>query len=711
MYFEDDCADGSLFGSNTADGMKWFLIKNGALIEDTGAILASGPLELSALTPDTPVSFQITYKGLGGLETTESTVEESGPCTATFTSTGVSWDCTDGTIFNVGIEDVNNLGVYPSVECASSGSLSVPEGNVFWFNFHLVNGDQTFFDGYNKDQVQNEPIEFTVPEDTEGVCTQSEEEYDDFFDVLMPGLYQFTALENESTELNFFTLGECTDVTGFAINWYYFNGIDFEYSSTSVADSIFPDGAEGPAFCVYSDHSYYDGQWIAEFVGNSQTVQAYTNIPFEAVESSVLDQVLPELPEMPFSYSFDRPAAQYSFVIAEETHVAITVNSGQSCSNSETDDEENGFTDPEIDLYSGEAPWSESNDDEIADDDNGYHSEDNCSAAFVDEILPAGSYFIWAENDDYSSGDTGTITVNSSVELVGYDANIDGVNFTTKSVIVPDAMKFQVPAGGSRLVATLDSLDPTCDVQDPAIAVVNLSNGVTMAADDDSGEDYLGMNACSSFIDVNLPEGEYLLVFSTYQVMFDEYQWEDEGSGSGNTFELKYGFATDSGSDEQIVVEQSNDPIPTIEVSATVQVPVDQLKSGADVTVGMSEDVTTMVCSSTCVEDLFTIDGVVGDSLTLSVGGESVIVRKGDSKVRVPVKSGSRDLVVTQTGANGTNQVVSSTKVFTAPANYGATAVQSSQDGGASMQLVLLVVFGLLVVVGVGVVVRRRATA
>ena len=414
---------------------------------------------------------------------------------------------------------------------------------------------------------------------------------------------------------------------------------------------------------------------------------------------------------MPNSYTFDGAAAQYNFVLTEETRVSITVNSNQDCQVDERDEEENGFVDPEIYVYSGIAPWSESNNDEIAFNDNGFHSAGNCSAAFFDDLLAVGSYFIWAGNDDFDDGDTGTITVNSSIELTAYEVNFGEIDFTTKSVTVPDAMKFQVPAGGSRLVATLDSLDPTCDVQDPAIAVVNLSNGVTMAADDDSGEDYLGMNACSSFIDVNLPEGEYLLVFSTYQVMFDEYQWEDEGSGSGNTFELKYGFATDSGSDEQIVVEQSNDPIPTIEVSATVQVPVDQLKSGADVTVGMSEDVTTMVCSSTCVEDLFTIDGVVGDSLTLSVGGESVIVRKGDSKVRVPVKSGSRDLVVTQTGANGTNQVVSSTKVFTAPANYGATAVQSSQDGGASMQLVLLVVFGLLVVVGVGVIVRRRATA
>ena len=713
MYFEDDCADGSLFGSNTADGMKWFLIKNGALIEDAGAILASGPLDLSTLTPDTPVSFEITYEGTGGSESTETTVEESGPCTATFTSTGVSWACTNGALFNVEIEDMSNQGVYPGVYCASEGTLNVAEGQRFWFNFFLVNGSQTFFDGWADEQKQNAPIEFTVPEDTEGVCTQQDEAQPEIRVISSPSVYGFTAKSDDNTSLNFFSPGECTAENDFAINWYLLENERYVYYSTSHAETItLADGiGEGEeTFCGYTDNSYYGGQWVAEFVGNVE-LMAVTNVELTPVDPELFINTPPELPELPFTYSFDGPAMQYNFVLSEETRVAITVNSGQSCRQDETDDQENGFTDPEIWMYNGVAPWSDANNDEIANDDNGYHSADNCSAAYVDEVLPAGSYFIWAENDDYSDGDTGTITVNSSVELTSYQVNFDDIELTTKSVTVPDAMKIQIPSGGAHLVATLDSLDPTCEVQDPAIAVIKLSNGATVISDDDSGEDLFGMNACSSFVDINLDEGEYLMVFSTYQVMFDGYTWEDEGSGSGNTFELKYGFVVESGSSEEIVVEDSNDPIPPVDVPQTAGLPVDQLKSDSGSSVGIADGVSTMVCSSTCIEDLFALEGVTSDSLTVSIGSESVVVKKGASKVRVPVSSGARELVVTQKASNGTTQVVGSTKVVTSHVSLGYSSSLNSSESGSNMLVLLIVGLGVVVLAGAGAALVRRRKA
>ncbi|NBW91315.1 MAG: hypothetical protein EBR53_02475, partial [Actinobacteria bacterium] len=713
MYFEDDCADGSLFGSNTADGMKWFLIKNGALIEDAGAILASGPLDLSTLTPDTPVSFEITYEGTGGSESTETTVEESGPCTATFTSTGVSWACTNGALFNVEIEDMSNQGVYPGVYCASEGTLNVAEGQRFWFNFFLVNGSQTFFDGWADEQKQNAPIEFTVPEDTEGVCTQQDEAQPEIKAISSPSVYGFTAKSDDNTSLNFFSPGECTAENDFAINWYLLENERYVYYSTSHAESItLADGiGEGEeTFCGYTDNSYYGGQWVAEFVGNVE-LMAVTNVELTPVDPELFINTPPELPELPFTYSFDGPAMQYNFVLSEETRVAITVNSGQSCRQDETDDQENGFTDPEIWMYNGVAPWSDANNDEIAQDDNGYHSADNCSAAYVDEVLPAGSYFIWAENDDYSDGDTGTITVNSSVELTSYGVNFDDIKLTTKSVTVPDAMKIQIPAGGAHLVATLDSLDPTCEVQDSAIAVIDLGNGVTVVSDDDSGEDLLGMNKCSSFIDINLGEGEYLMVFSTYEVMFDGFQWEDYGSGSGSTFELKYGFVTESGSGEEIVVEDSNDPIPPVDVPQTAGLPIDQLKSDSGSSVGIADGVSTMVCTSTCVEDLFALEGITGDSLTVSIGSESVVVKKGASKVRVPVSSGARELVVTQKASDGSTQVVGSTKVVTSHVSLGSTSSSNTSESGSNMLIKLIVGLGVVVLAGGGVTLVRRRKA
>jgi hypothetical protein len=466
---------------------------------------------------------------------------------------------------------------------------------------------------------------------------------------------------------------------------------------------------EEGTLCGYDDGSYYGGDWIAEFVGASE-VFASTSVDLTPVERSQIEPVLPELADMPNSYTFDGAFAQYNFVLTEETRVSITVNSNQSCDVSEMDDEENGFTDPEIYLYEGNAPWSESNDNEIADDDNGFHSADNCSAAFFDDILPAGSYFIWAENDDYGDGDTGTITVNSSIELTAYEV-FGEIDFTTKSVTVPDAMKFQVPAGGAHLIATLDSLDPTCDVQDPAIAVVDLSNGVTVTSDDDSGEDLLGMNGCSSFIDVNLDEGEYLMVFSTYEVMFDEYLWDEDGSGSGSTFELKYGFLTESGSGDQIVVEESNDPIPPVQVPPTADLPIEQLKSGSNSTLAVGEGVSTMVCSSTCVEDLFALEGVTGDVLTVSVGSESTVVKRGASKVRVPVSAGAKELVVTQKTASGATEVVSSTKVITAPANLGATSTSTSSESGSNLLMLIVLGLGVLIIAGAGTTLVRRRKA
>ena len=708
----DDCPDGFVYSSLSADGMIWVLNKDGNEMGAEGAVLASGPLDISGLTPETPVTFDISYDIASQGVSSDTTVAESedSPCSMTLTSTGISWSCSDGSLFNVAIEDMRFPNVYQVVECASEGSFSVADGQQFWFNFYLVNGEQTFLDGYNTDRPQGEPIGFTVPEDTEGVCTQSAEERTFTYELPVPGVYAFSATEDVRTDLRFLLPGDggCSNENNFAINWYVFNPETehYEYSSTSYAETMI----EEVTLCGYDDSSTYGGDWIAEFVGTSE-VFASTSVDLTPVVRSQIEPVLPELADMPNSYTFDRAYAQYNFVLTEETRVSITVNSNQSCDASEMDDQENGFTDPEIYLYEGNAPWAESNNNEIAEDDNGFHSADNCSAAFFDDVLPAGNYFIWAENDDYGDEDTGTITVNSSVELMAYEVNLGEIELTTKSVTVPDAMKFQVPAGGAQLVATLDSLDPFCDVQDPAIAVIDLSSGVTMASDDDDGEDLLGMNECSSFISVNLDEGEYLMVFSTYEVMFDEYLWDEDGSGFGSTFELKYGFSTESGSGDQIVVEESNDPIPPVQVPPTADLPVEQLKSGSNSTLAVDEGVSTMVCSSTCVEDLFALEGVTGDVLTVSVGSESIVVKRGASKVRVPVSAGAKELVVTQKTASGVTEVVSSTKVITASANLGSTSKSSSSESGSNLLMFVVLGLGVLVLVGAGSVLIRRRKA
>ena len=715
----DDCPDGFVYSSLSADGMIWVLNKNGNEMGAEGAVLASGPLDISGLTPETPVTFKISYDIASQGVSSDTTVAdgEDSPCSMTLSSTGISWSCSDGSLFNVAIEDMSNRGVYPLVECASEGSFTVAENQQFWFNFYLVNGEQTFLDGYNTDRPQGEPIDFTVPEDTEGVCTQSTEEDPVPSLLMVPGTYGFTANDTGSTFLNFYTQGECSNENNFAINWYVFNPEieHYEYSSTSHPQTV--GGGEIGFLCSYYDDSTYGGDWIAEFVGTPQIagmsqVAAITNVELSEADPALIETVLPELGEMPNSYTFDRTYAQYNFVLTEETRVSITVNSNQSCDVSEVDDEENGFVDPEIYLYSGNAPWSESNDNYLAEDDNSFHSADNCSAAFVDEVLPAGSYFIWAENDDYGSGDTGTLTVNSSVELDQYLLDMNSIEFTTLSATVPSAVNLEVPAGGGHFAATLEAPDDSCDeYADPYLVLLDLSNGATIALDDDSAEDYLGLNCYSSWIDVDLSEGKYLLIITTYNIIDGDLTTDDPESGAGSVFELKYGFIGNEGSQEQVVVEPSNDPIPLVEVPPVVDLPVEQLKSGSNSTLAVDEGVSTMVCSSTCVEDLFALEGVTGDVLTVSVGSESIVVKRGASKVRVPVSAGAKELVVTQKTASGVTEVVSSTKVITASANLGSTSKSTSSESGSNLLMLIVLGLGVLVIAGAGTTLVRRRKA
>ena len=714
----DDCPDGFVYSSLSADGMIWVLNKNGNEIGADGAVLASGPLDISGLTPETPVTFKISYDVASQGVSSDTTVAsgDNSPCSMTLTSTGVSWSCSDGSLFNVAIEVQSNMGVFPSVECSSEGSLNVADGEKFWFNFYLINGEQTFLDGFNTDRPQNEAIGFEVPEDTEGVCTQSAEE-DPIPSLLMvPGTYGFTANESGPTFLNFYTPGECSNENTFAINWYVYNPeIDhYEYSSTSRPWTV---GSDENLNCAYFDESTYGGQWIAEFVGTPQIagmtqVAAITDVELSEVDSALIETVLPELADMPNSYTFEGPAAQYNFVLTEDTRVSITVNSNQSCDASEVDEEENGFVDPEIYLYSGSAPWSESNDNNLAEDDNSFHSADNCSAAYVDAVLPPGSYFIWAENDDYGSGDTGTLTVNSSVELDQYLLDMNSIEFTTLSATVPSAVNLEVPAGGGHFAATLEAPDNSCDeYADPYLVLLDLSNGATIALDDDSAEDFLGLNCYSSLIDVDLAEGKYLLIISTYNIVYDDLQTNDPESGAGSTFELKYGFIGNEGSQEQVVVEPSNDPIPPVEVPPVADLPVEQLKSGSDSSIAVADGVSTMVCSSTCVNDLFALEGVTGDVLTVSVGSESVVVKRGASKVRVPVSAGAKELVVSQKSSNGSTEVVSSTKVFTAPANLGSTSTSTSSESGSNLLVMVVLGLGVLIIAGAGATLIRRRKA
>ena len=159
-------------------------------------------------------------------------------------------------------------------------------------------------------------------------------------------------------------------------------------------------------------------------------------------------------------------------------------------------------------------------------------------------------------------------------------------------------------------------------------------------------------------------------------------------------------------------MEPSTDPIPPVEVPPTPNLPVEQLKSGSNASVGVPEGVETMVCDSNCVENLFALDGVTANEVAISFGGETVVVKKGASKVKVPVSAGSRDLVVTQKAADGSTQVVASTNVVTSLQKFGATTSSSSTSKDSSSTGIIVIIAALVLVAGAGaVVVRKKKSA
>jgi hypothetical protein len=706
--YSTDCPNGE-FRNGTDNVRFWALTIDQPYFWE----LARGEVDLSALSADNPIVVPISYEFASADEGNGEGDGEDGPCSYTVTSTGISWSCTDGTLFTAVMEEWSNPDVFQEVECAAEGSFTVAEGQDFKFWFGFID---PFYDELSDEVDPDEKQFFDVPEDTEGVCAQSADE-DTFTSVLpVPGVYGYTALgEDIDTEL-FFTLpGECSDTNYFSVNYYEYN-IDserYEYDDTYYAETMIED----ETWCGIEWHDSYEGDVIVEFIGSSD-VNAETNVELTAVDRSLIESQLPELADMPFSYTFDEEYTKYTFVLTEETRVSITVNSGQSCSPDEyeQDEEGNGLMDPQLKLYSGNA--SSNNDDDYEqlngdgdEYDNNFYSLDNCSAQYVDETLAAGNYFIKARNDDFDAiEDRGTITVNSSVELDRFERDAS-VQFITLSVVAPSAVIIEVPAGGGRFIATLEPSDDSCDVGDPFLVVLDLNSGEHVASNDDGAEDYLGFNCWSSLIEIDLVEGKYLLISTTVEMGEDGYEIDDPESGAGTIFELKYGFVGSNNSEEQIVVEPSNDPVPSFEVPPATQLPVDQLKSGSNSTIAVADGVTTMVCSSKCVDDLFALEGVIGDVLTVSVGGESVVVKRGASKVRIPVSAGARDLVVLQKTATGRIEVVSSTKVSTAPANLVSTPSTSTSESGSNLLLMVFIGLGLLVLAGAGTTLIRRRKA
>ena len=649
-------------------------------------------------------------------------------CTATFTSTGVSWNCPNGELFNAAIEDMSNPGVYPFVGCASSGSFTVAEGQKFWFNFYLVNGPGTFIDGWNTDRELNVPIGFTVPEDTEGVCAQSASDAPKDYSTLafttgsfvpthVASFYTFVLTEDTQvviTANSFATdcqhfISEIAVLSGTSPDNYQWIGVSGRTNistekncNASVVDTMLPAGE----YIVNVANYLLDPNYPTPMTINSSI--ELTKFEFKPVV----------LPKTQNSFTYEFQAHKY-FELTETTDVLITTSSERTGNNGDWGNCAYSYfviSDAKH-AYVADA-WA-----------NGSQADSGpCSSAIMQMTLDAGRYYVDFAGSEIPS----TVNVGSSIELL--DANSKKWDFTTQTVTPDQSLEVVVPKGGAWFRAEgntgtkghlvvdkngqLTAADGcasvtenwTCWDSDPVVVVLD-ANGNLVHVDDNSGmelhstvaadgsyEDF-GSNIGGSLMSTFLEEGTYTLVAT-------------KGWGGSNQYELHYGFQ----SAEKVIVKEGGDvKLPDI--------PLDPQVPFGDSQVTVASEVDTMVCDGECIDALFVQAELTDGSITISVGDSSVTIFKGQRLARIPLGKNAGSIRVVGKSADGSK---TSAKVIAfsradaamekamkdkvATGSFQTASEATSSSSGSSKSIYIYVLIALLILVAVGYMRRKKAT-
>jgi hypothetical protein len=579
-----------------------------------------------------------------------------------------------------------------------------------------VNGDQTFFDGWNTDREQNVQIGFNVPEDTEGVCDGIESEEIDWESLpfsgqadVQTGRYSFTVPEEfDGPVLARFESTEDFDVD-------IDDQPDFE--SYSCDD-------ECPPYIGYSIWDLAPGEYFIEIEDNSEAVNWVSNV--EIVANPF------EFPTLPFSYTSDGSKTTYILTLTETETVTLTATAGQTCMSSEDDDDQNGFVDPELDLVGNGVDEG---------DDNSGRGAGNCSASLIEIELEPGTYTVYVEDDDQEGG---SITLGSSVELTEMSITWDLVSTSAS----PDTtFEIVVPAGGAWFRANTvingtrtwvyDVTDPGnwvtlseegCGNPDGDIETYDYacmdsylvlldSNDEEVTSDDDGGEQWtystsngilteVASNYYASDFSLFLEEGVYTLA-----VMDCCGPWRGD-EPSTDTYEVKFGLGSVVAA-EIPKVEVVADENPTIPASVEqVKLPDAQLSVDGSVSTSVSDGVNTMVCDTSCIDAMFTNAGIADGTITISAGGDSVTMRKGQKKAMIPIGVNAEAITATVVSADGSQTVSLSSKISQIPASvqsaFESKTASGSAGSGSSMNWLLIAALGLIVIAGAGVAVSRK---
>ena len=151
------------------------------------------------------------------------------------------------------------------------------------------------------------------------------------------------------------------------------------------------------------------------------------------------------------------------------------------------------------------------------------------------------------------------IVWNGTVELSGLQVSVEGEpdegiqweEFRSMQVTAAQAFEFIIPAGGRWVdaQAPTDS-GPYCDRADPYLILLN-SQGDEIDSDDDGGY-YYGLGENSSRLVGFLPEGNYTLIATTYQVNFPQA----EDCVGQSEYELRYRIESAASAQPVTVIDE-----------------------------------------------------------------------------------------------------------------------------------------------------------
>jgi LPXTG-motif cell wall-anchored protein len=143
-----------------------------------------------------------------------------------------------------------------------------------------------------------------------------------------------------------------------------------------------------------------------------------------------------------------------------------------------------------------------------------------------------------------------------------------------------------------------------------------------------------------------------------------------------------------------------------------VKLPDAQLSVDGSVSTSVSDGVNTMVCDTSCIDAMFTNAGIADGTITISAGGDSVTMRKGQKKAMIPIGVNAEAITATVVSADGSQTVSLSSKISQIPASvqsaFESKTASGSTGSGSSMNWLLIAALGLIVIAGAGVAVSRK---